>query len=121
MNRKITFQDSCRLNQFKAPAGLARKLIRRLKPAGFAEMRDNGSAAICCGNCAWTGCDAYSKSLQVKRIRQALETESNLLVTACPKCQIHLSCAMEDPFLGETLKLEMTDLTSIIAKTIYWE
>ena len=121
INRKLTFQDSCRLNQLKRPTDLARKLIRRLKPAGFTEMRDNGSAAICCGNCAWTGCDAYSKSLQVKRLKQALETGSDLLVTACPKCQIHLNCAMEDPFLGEKLKLELTDLTSVIAKTIYWE
>lgn len=121
INRKLTFQDSCRLNQLKRPTDLSRKLIRRLKPAGFTEMRDNGSAAICCGNCAWTGCDAYSKSLQVKRLKQALETGSDLLVTACPKCQIHLNCAMEDPFLGEALKLELTDLTSVIAKTIYWE
>ena len=26
-------------------------------------MADHGSGAICCGNCAWIGCDAYSKAL----------------------------------------------------------
>ena len=77
--------------------------------------------AICCGNCAWTGCDTYSKSLQVSRIGQARETGSDLIVTACPKCQIHLRCAMEDPFLGDDLKMEMMDLTSVIAETIQWE
>ena len=64
-------------------------------------MRDHGMAAICCGNCAWTGCDSYSKALQVKRLQQAKETGSDLLVTACPKCQIHLRCAMEDPILRQ--------------------
>ena len=121
MNHTLTFQDSCRLNRLEASADLARKLIGRLKPDAFTEMRDNGSAAICCGNCAWTGCDAFSKSLQVKRLKQAQATGSDLLVTACPKCQIHLKCAMEDPFLDPALKIKMTDLTGVIAKTIYWE
>jgi heterodisulfide reductase subunit D len=121
IDKKITFQDSCRLNWLEEAKNLPRKLIRRLKPRSFREMQNNGSAAICCGNCAWTGCDAFSKTLQVKRLRQAHDTESDLLVTACPKCQIHLRCAMEDPFLGEELNIEMIDLTGIIAKTIYWE
>ena len=43
------------------------------------------------------------------------------MVTSCPKCQIHLRCAMEDPFLGQELFMEMTDLTNIIEKTIYWK
>jgi Fe-S oxidoreductase len=59
--------------------------------------------------------------MQVKRLRQASETGSDLLVTACPKCQIHLKCAMEDPLLGEEIRMEMMDLTSILAKTIQWE
>lgn len=96
-------------------------LIKRLKADSFQEMRDSKAAAICCGNSAWTGCDSFSKALQVKRLRQAHDTGSNLLVTACPKCQIHLQCAMEDPFLGKELKMEMMDLTGLLAKTICWE
>lgn len=121
IDQSMTFQDSCRLNRMSVTSDLSRKLINRLKSAGFTEMRDNGSAAICCGNCAWTGCDAFSKSLQTKRLQQARETGSDLLVTACPKCQIHLRCAMEDPFLGQSLQMEMADLTGVIANTIYWE
>ncbi len=120
--RKLTFQDSCRLNRLgENCADLPRKLLRRLQPKSFTEMQDHGMAAICCGNCAWTGCDSFSKALQVKRLRQAKATGSDLLVTACPKCQIHLRCAMEDPFLGEELQMEMMDLTSVLARTIRWE
>ncbi len=121
LDRKITYQDSCRLNRLEDMRDYPRKLIRRLSAGKFEEMKDSGTSALCCGNCAWTGCDSYSKALQVKRIRQARETGSDLIVTSCPKCQIHLSCAMEDPFLGEELKTEMSDLTSVIAKTICWE
>ena len=121
LNRKLTFQDPCRLSRFENRPELPRKLINRLNPEAFNEMRDHGANAICCGNSAWIGCDSFSKALQVKRIQQAKDTGSDLLVTGCPKCQIHLRCAMEDPFKGEELKMEMMDLTSVLAKTIEWE
>jgi len=121
LDRSITFQDPCRLSRLENRPDLPRKLISRINPVSFTEMADRGASAICCGNCAWTGCDSYSKALQVKRLRQAHATGSDLLVTACPKCQIHLRCAMEDPFIGEEIHMEMMDLTTVMAKTIQWE
>ena len=121
LNKSLTFQDPCRLSRLENRADLPRKLISRISSNGFNEMPDKGISAICCGNCAWTGCDSFSKALQMKRIRQAHDTKSDVLVTACPKCQIHFSCAMEDPFFGEELGMEMMDLTSVLARTIQWE
>jgi len=121
MENPVTFQDSCRLNSFDALKDLPRKLIKRISPDQFEEMKDHKDVSMCCGSSAWTGCDAYSKAMQVKRLRQARETGSNLMITSCPKCQIHLQCAMEDPLLGDELKMETVDLTSIIRQTICWE
>jgi Fe-S oxidoreductase/coenzyme F420-reducing hydrogenase delta subunit len=121
MDRKLTFQDPCRLSRLENRADLPRKLLGRLQPEAFEEMKDRGISALCCGNCAWTGCDRYTKALQVNRLRQAHATGSDLLVTGCPKCQIHLRCAMEDPFLGNELQMEMMDLTTVLAKTIRWK
>jgi heterodisulfide reductase subunit D len=121
IDRGLTFQDPCRLSRLENRADLPRKLLDRMHPRAFEEMRERGASALCCGNCAWTGCDSYSKALQVKRLKQAHETGSDLLVTACPKCQIHLRCAMEDPFMGKDLEMEMMDLTTLMAKTIRWE
>lgn len=121
LGKKITYQDSCRLNRLDTQREFPRKLIRRFAGSEFVEMQDSGRSALCCGNCAWTRCDVYSKALQVKRIRQARDTGSELIVTSCPKCQIHLRCAMEDPFLGSELSMEMIDLTSVIGKIIQWE
>jgi Fe-S oxidoreductase len=121
LNNRLTFQDPCRLSRFENSADLPRKLLNRMHPKSFTEMQDRETGATCCGNCAWIGCDSFSKIMQVKRIRQAHDTESDLLVTACPKCQIHLRCAMEDPFIGEKLNVETTDLISVMAKTIQWD
>ncbi len=120
MERRLTFQDPCRLSRLEDRADLPRRLIQRLNVSDYAEMSDQGRGAICCGNAAWTRCDSFNKALQVKRIRQAHDTGSDLLVTACPKCQIHLRCAMEDPFRGEALNMEIRDLTSLMAETISW-
>lgn len=119
--RRITYQDACRLNRSDAIRDLPRRLLKRLSTAGFVEMADAGPSALCCGNCAWGPCDASNKALQVQRLTQARATGSDLLVTSCPKCQIHLRCAMEDPFRGDDIRMEMADLTSVLARTIQWE
>ncbi|MFH1983989.1 MAG: hydrogenase iron-sulfur subunit [Pseudomonadota bacterium] len=116
-----TFQDACRQSRFAGQADLPRKLMARMSGTEIKEMPESGTAATCCGNSAWTGCDAFSKAMQVKRLTRARETGSELMLTACPKCQIHLRCAMEDPMRGQDLKMEMMDLVSALAKTIYWQ
>lgn len=121
LSRTLTFQDSCRLSRHEGRADLPRKLLARLKTGGFVEMPNFGAGAICCGNSAWTGCDAFSKALQVKRLDEARKTGANLMVTACPKCQIHLTCAGRDPIEGEGLAMEMKDITSLLADTIVWD
>jgi len=121
LERAIPSQDPCRLGRLEGRTDLPRKLLKRLKPVRFTEMKESGNSSICCGNCAWTGCDSYSKAMQVKRLEQAHATGSDLLVTACPKCQIHLKCAMEDPFRRDQLEIETMDLASVIAQTIQWE
>lgn len=125
LRHQATYQDPCRLSRLNGDlldgTNLPRSLIGRLKLIGFDEMADFGGSALCCGNCAWTACDGFNKALQVKRLRQARATGSDLLLTACPKCQVHLSCAMQDPFQGDEIDMEMMDLTSAIARTIEWE
>ena len=121
LDRAITFQDPCRLSRLESRPELPRKLLGRLDAKSFTEMQDHGVAALCCGNCAWTGCDAYSKKLQVLRLKQARATGSDLLVTSCPKCQIHLKCAMEDPMQSGDIKMDMMDLTGVLAKTLVWK
>ncbi len=119
--RRLTYQDACRLSRFEKRPELPRALLNRLDGSCFSEMQDHGASAVCCGNSAWTGCDSYTKALQVQRLRQARETGSDLLITSCPKCQIHLKCAMEDPFFGKEITMEMMDLTEVLVRTIRWE
>ena len=119
--QKFTFQDPCRLSRHAGLSALPRQLLARFGRSALKEMPRKGTGAVCCGNSAWTGCDGFSKALQVERLKEARSTGASLLVTACPKCQIHLACAMNDPFMKKDLEMEMEDITCLLSKTIYWE
>jgi heterodisulfide reductase subunit D len=41
-----------------------------------------------------------------------------VLVTACPKCQIHFRCAMQDPNLGGEIEIEMRDVGELVADAL---
>ncbi|MDA8139353.1 MAG: (Fe-S)-binding protein, partial [Desulfobacteraceae bacterium] len=119
LEAKVTFQDACRQSRFNGQSQLPRKLLKQMLGNGGQAAAEE-AVTVCCGNSAWTGCDAYSKRMQVLRLERAKQAGSELMITACPKCQIHLRCAMDDVLRGEELQLEMMDLTSVIARSIYW-
>jgi heterodisulfide reductase subunit D len=116
----MTFQDACRQSRFAGDSALPRKLLAHLCAGDAKTLVDAQAPSMCCGNSAWTGCDAFSKRMQVQRLQRAKHNGAQLMITACPKCQIHLRCAMEDTLRSEELKMELMDLTSAIAKSIYW-
>jgi Fe-S oxidoreductase/coenzyme F420-reducing hydrogenase delta subunit len=120
LEETVTFQDACRQSRFNGQAALPRKLLKQLCAGRPQLLADSEAPSVCCGNSAWIGCDAFSKSMQVGRIERAKQSGGHTMITACPKCQIHLRCAMEDPIKGEAMKMETLDLTSVIAKSIYW-
>jgi Fe-S oxidoreductase len=55
----------------------------------------------------------------VQRLQEARATGADLLVTACPKCMIHLTCTIRDPLRhGKKIKMEIRDLVSVLADQI---
>ena len=81
-------------------------------------MTRNRMSALCCGTQAWMNCGTVNKQIQSERLREADTTGAELLLTSCPKCQIHLKCAMNDQMLGEELGIEIEDITSLAAKAL---
>ena len=56
--------------------------------------------------------------MQVDRLREARATGAEVMVTACPKCQIHFRCAMNDPNLGDEITIEMRDIAEVIVESL---
>ncbi|MFH1138193.1 MAG: (Fe-S)-binding protein [Pseudomonadota bacterium] len=120
LDRVVTYQDPCRLGRMAGRCDEPRELLRLIPDLNLVEMQASGRSAMCCGNNAFINCDAYSKRIQIERLKEAKATKADILATACPKCRIHLTCAMRDPYRGESLAMEIRDIVSILAESIEW-
>ncbi|HVP76463.1 MAG TPA: (Fe-S)-binding protein [Thermodesulfobacteriota bacterium] len=120
LKRRATYQDPCRLGRMAGSCETPRALMEMIPDLDFKEMKNSGRSAVCCGNNGFINCDAYSKRIQVERLQEAKATRSDLLITACPKCMIHLTCAMRDPYREGSLSMEIRDLASVLADQIEW-
>jgi heterodisulfide reductase subunit D len=120
IKKKVTYQDPCRLGRHLGVYDAPRKVLESIPGIELVEMRHSGWESICCGTSAFTNCDSYSNMLRAERLCEATETGAELLITACPKCQTHFRCAMEDK--GEehrpTSKIEVMDLANLVANAI---
>jgi Fe-S oxidoreductase len=108
-----TYQDPCRLGRTLGVYGPPRDLLGRVPGLELAEMQRTRADAICCGSSGWVGCTRVNKQIQLERLREASGTGAATLITACPKCNIHLSCAARDGDLDDAIDIRfVTDVLS---------
>ncbi len=117
LSRRVTYHDPCRLGRHMGVYEPPREIMASLG-LELVEMGYNRGKAMCCGTSAWTHCGATAKAIQVDRLREASATHADVLVTACAKCQIHFKCAQNDPRLEDELRIEIQDLTTLVADEI---
>jgi Fe-S oxidoreductase len=115
---KVTYQDPCRLGRHLGVFHAPREVMAAVPGVELEEMRRSGRRAACCAGGTWSNCDRFAKQIQVERLREAKATGAEVLVTACPKCQVHLACAMKDPNIGREISIEMRDVAEVVASAL---
>lgn len=115
---EVTYQDPCRLGRHLGIYDEPRLVLRSgASPLSdedhFHEMKQVGKRSLCCGVSGWMNCDLTSKAIQTGRLKQAKETGAEVLAVACPKCQIHLTCAMKDQAVSEKYSIRIRDIATI--------
>ena len=118
---RVVFQDPCRLGRHLGIYDPPRKVLSAVPGIELVEMRHSGPAAICCAGGTWSNCDRFAKKIQVERLREARATDAEVLVTACPKCQVHFRCTMKDPNLSGEIGIEMRDVAQLVAESVFRE
>lgn len=115
-SRKVTFHDSCRLGRYMNVYDQPREL---LKKAGHEvlEMTKTREESICCGVSAFVNCDDENKEIRRRKMRDAVDTGAEVLVTPCPKCQIHLKCLQSDASEPD-YDIKIVDLSTLLAENI---
>jgi Fe-S oxidoreductase len=115
MDSTVTFHDPCRLGRHMGIYDEPRALISAIPGLTFVEMPRSRERAICCGVGGWMNCTSFSKMIQANRLKEARAAGADVLVTACPKCEIHLKCALNDQALRDEVGIEIKDLVSLAA------
>ncbi len=111
---RVTFHDPCRLGRRMGMYEQPRDLIKLVPGSDLQEMENNRENAVCCGTTAWMECSSCSKTMQLRRLAEAQRVGAKTVLTACPKCQIHLSCATS----GTDIDLVIQDLYSYLAQRL---
>lgn len=113
---KATFQDPCRLGRMSGLYELPRQVLSKIPGMDLVEMPRNRENALCCGSSEWVHCTVCNKEIQIDRLREARASGADVLITACPKCRIHLSCALKDQDLDNPPQL--MDLMELVAQSL---
>jgi len=117
LKEKATYHDPCTLGRglriFESP----RRILSAVDGLELVEMEPNRETALCCGASSWVHCGAANRQIQDERLTQAEATGAGVLVTSCPKCQIHLKCTQQSRN-GKVPKIEIQDLASLAARSL---
>lgn len=107
----VTYHDPCRLGRLGGIFDAPRKILAAIPGISLREMPRSRENSVCCGTSGWQNCSSCSKEIQLDRLKEAEQTGATSLITACPKCQIHLRCAKK----AYGLDIEITDLYDLLS------
>ena len=118
VDKKVTYHDPCYLGRHSDVFEEPRKLIGRIPGLDFQEIENNKKLSDCCGmggGRMWMEPPERLTSSQMiseRRVQQALDTGADILLTACPFCNITLNDAVKS--MGKEDTIEVMDITTLI-------
>lgn len=123
VDRKVTYHDPCYLGRRSEVFEEPRKLIRHILGVTFLEMEQCRENSDCCGmggGRMWMeppGDLVSSQDIAKKRVQQALRTGAEILLTACPFCNITLNDAVKSMEKEDSMKvMDITELVMMALK-----
>jgi len=117
LEKRITYQDPCTLGRCSRIFDEPRQILSAVAGLELREMEQSREKALCCGATSWLQCGAVNRQIQKQRLDQAEASQAEILVTACPKCQIHLKCAQKSSD-DKGARVEIQDLASLVAQSL---
>lgn len=120
--RTVTYHDPCYLGRHSEIFEEPRTLIRRIPGVTLAEMEKSREESDCCGmggGRMWIEVPRgllSSQAIAENRVRQALDTGAEILLTACPFCNIALGDAVKS--MGWEDSIVVMDVTELISRVL---
>jgi len=118
LDLKVTYHDPCYLGRHNHIYEGPRRIIRSLPGVELVEMAHYGPNSLCCGGGGgrmWEELESEQKMAEI-RIREAADTDANIVVTACPYCLIMLEDACKTADLED--RLRVMDLNELLVEAL---
>ena len=115
LDGKVLYHDPCDLGRHSDIYEPPRELLSR-----FTEVHEftfNRDKAHCCGGGGGLQSVSYETAAEIakRRVREAIDLDADIIVTACPACNATLSTAAVDIKKETGKKVKVKDLMEIVA------
>jgi len=118
LTKTVTFHDPCFLGRYNSVYDSPRNVLQAIPGIKLVEMPSNRDQAECCGGGGggnWLDIPAGER-LADRRVRQAVQTGSDILVVACPFCLAMFEDAVKTQ--GYEGKLEVKQLIELVSEAV---
>lgn len=118
--QKVTYHDPCHLGRHMELYEIPREVIKNIPGVELIEMKRNRKHAWCCGAGGGVKSQFPELALEIakERIREAIESGSEILTTSCPFCIGNFRNAYDEMESETKEKIDVIDIIDFIASKI---
>jgi len=116
---RVAYHDPCYLGRHNGIYEEPRSVLQALPGVELVELPRSRERSYCCGGGGgrfWLGAEPEEERPSELRLKEALETGAQLLVTACPFCLINFREAAKTLNLED--KLKVVDLAELVSERL---
>lgn len=108
IDKKITYHDSCYLGRYNDIYEEPREMIKKVNNGEMPEMKRSKDRGLCCGaggGRMWME-EKIGKKVNIERTEEALETNPDIISTACPFCMTMLTDGVKEKGKSDSVKVK---------------
>ena len=117
-DKKYTYHDSCYLGRYNNIYDSPRSAIKNVPGLQLTEMKRSRDKGFCCG--AGGGRmfmeEKEGKRVNIERIEEIINTNSNVVASACPFCMTMLTDGIKEKEKSEKIKIK--DISEVIWESL---
>jgi Fe-S oxidoreductase len=118
IDKKITYHDPCYLGRYNNIYEEPREILKSIRGADLVEMEHNRRMSQCCGGGGghyWMDL-VYGERLNVTRVKEAFDTEADIIAVSCIYCLQMLNDAVKILNLDEKMVVE--DISELVVRAM---
>lgn len=113
IRKRVTYHDPCEIGRYRTIYEPPRKALEAIPGIELKEMVRNRETSFCCGGGGGVKLTypEYSEQVSLERLRDVIETDSEIVATICPACELNLTHAT----YGADANIRVLDIAELMA------